>query len=133
MENNELWNRIVYHTALYRLASQNRTIETSQELRDYHFDHIARFELIKYRTEYITLARLCAYVLGILSSEFYVIRYTKLLPLILVMLIIRSTLELTLRMLDTHIDDLCVVAIYALYGICGIYGLLVLSVYFRHT
>ena len=63
------------------------------------------------------------YVLGILSGEFYVIRYTKSSLL---------TLELTPRTLDTHIDDLCVVAIYALYGIYGIYGLLVLSVYFRH-
>jgi len=49
---------------------------------------------------------------------------------------IYSTLELTLRMLDIHIDGLYVIvtyALYGIYGIYGIYGLLVLSVYFRHT
>ena len=123
----------MYHTALYRLASQNRIMEISQELRDHRVDHIARFEPIEYRREYIALARLCVYVLGILSDEFYVIRCTKSALLILVTLIIRSTLELMLRMLNTYINDLCVIAIHALYGIYGIYGLLVLSVYFRHT
>jgi len=58
----ELWNRISYRTALYRFRSLNRIIETLQELRDHRFDHIAHFEHIEYRTEYIALARLCVHI-----------------------------------------------------------------------
>ena len=63
------------------------------------------------------------YVLGILSGEFYVICCTRSSLLTLVTLIILSTLELTLCILDAHIDDLYIVVIYALYGIYGLIGL----------
>jgi len=59
----KLWNQMSYRTALYRFASQNRKIETSQELRDHHFDYITRFENIEYRMKYITLARLCVRIM----------------------------------------------------------------------